>query len=114
MKTKAYIAASSLLESVIAIAIISGCLLVGLQVFSSINNSTPPIDYYNQQQHLRTNLANLTLPEITRAKGYSINTEKANTYIESTQGNLQTLRVESAYKGVDTGFNLWILNTNTP
>lgn len=114
MKTRAYITASSLLESVIAIAIISGCLLVGLQVFSSINNSTPPIDYYKQQQHLRTNLANLTLPELSRLNGFSITTEQATTYVESSLGNLQTLRVESVYKGINTGFNLWILNTNTP
>ena len=63
MRVSLYISGASLLESVIAISIISGCLLVGLKVFASVNNTTPPKEFYAQKFQRGQFLASMTLED---------------------------------------------------
>ncbi|WP_435578723.1 hypothetical protein [Gilvibacter sp.] len=65
MKRKAYIAAASLLESVIAISIIAGCLLVGLQVFQTVYGKRSTQDYYQQKYAESKTLAAVVLDSTT-------------------------------------------------
>ena len=57
MKNNASISGSSLLEAVIAIAIISGCLTVGLGVFVRVTNVQPPVDFYTMDSKLKQEIA---------------------------------------------------------
>lgn len=77
---RGYISGASLLESVIAISIISGCLLVALQVFSSVSDLQPPKQYYQQQQALNAALAGLVIPK----QALSESLVKQNALLEST------------------------------
>jgi len=49
MKDKGYIKASSLIETVIAITIITLCSLIATLVYTSIINQTPPIKKYEYE-----------------------------------------------------------------
>ncbi|MEP2936715.1 MAG: hypothetical protein ABJM06_10070 [Gilvibacter sp.] len=83
MKAKMHISGSSLLEAVIAIAIISICLSIGLSVFVKVTNVQPPVDFYTMDSELK-----LAIAHNTDSTGLQSNWE-----FDSNRAN--TLRIES-------------------
>ena len=106
MKLKVYISGASLLESVIAISIISGCLLVGLQVITSVNNVTTPKEFYAEK--------------LNRVKALeAVTSSDSSSELESTEsvteqkpyGKLVELQVELA---MGKTLKLWTFKTEQP
>ncbi len=77
MNTMYYIKASSLLETVIAITIITLCSLVGTMVYSSIIDQTSPLLKYQYQYELDLHIQKATVlkdfsPSKKTYKGFTI------------------------------------------
>ncbi len=94
MKRSVHISGSSLLEAVIAIAIISFCLTIGLSTFVRVTNVQPPVDYYTMDSKLKQSIAihtdTLGLLK-TKESGLSINHQNGSLDYSSNGLNLQSL-----------------------
>lgn len=108
MRSKMYIQASSLLEAVIAIAIISLCLSIGLSVFVKVTNVVPPVDYYTLDSKLKESLALKTDSQGLLANNLLDKLGESNANFESNN-DLSTEIIQVVHKADTLDFTLLLL-----
>jgi hypothetical protein len=109
MKTTLHISGSSLLEAVIAIAIIAGCLAVGLSIFVSVTNVQPPTDFYTQDSQLKRAIAYKT-DTLGLRKDPEPSLEVAPSYIDlgALESNIKVEVIEILHKADTLDFELHV------
>lgn len=111
MILKRKLKASSLVESIIAISIISACLLVGLQVFNSVLTTTSLPSFYQSQARANKLLGSLLQESSEKEKNNTLDSLEKEQI--TFQNDLPLLEVWIPYlQGQE--LTLWILKPLNP
>lgn len=115
MKNNLYLKASSLIETVIAISIITICSLIGTLVFTNVINQTPPVKKYEYKFELNLllekTIAEKDLTPFKRNYGDFSIEKKVFPHVNNK--NLKNVLFIVSLKNKKIGYPLLIIDTNS-
>lgn len=93
---KAFVAGSSLLESVIAVTIIATCLLIAISIYAAVLNNSSSIDAYKVKFKINQLVSEMKASQQFDDEMYELKNYTIKKKVSNVEGNKELKKIEFA------------------